>query len=97
MTTPWRLRGSYNSLAIGDLVTCKIAIPARYSNYGVNPYQMFRPGMVATVTSVRVPKVRIVRTGPQHDGRDEFVNADFVGDNGKVWGVSLNYCNIVRV
>lgn len=77
-------------------VTVLVAVPASYSGYGGNPVQGLRPGMVGTVASVRVPKVRIV-PGAGKDKRDVFCNVTFTGDNGAGWHAGVNYCNLVRV
>lgn len=80
----------------GIQVTVRVPIPASYSGYGGNPIQSLRPGMVATVASVRVPKVRIV-PGAGKDKRDVFCNVTFTGDNGAEWRAGVHYCNLVRV
>ena len=85
-----------SEVRIGQIVTVRVAIPARYSGYGGNPVQDLTPGTVAIVASVRVPKVRIV-PGPASDARDEFVNVTFVGDNGAPWDAAVNYCNLIEV
>jgi|HubBroStandDraft_1064217.scaffolds.fasta_scaffold03975_4 hypothetical protein len=84
------------------LVTVRREIAAAYSGYGGRLKQMLRPGIVCRVESVNVPKVRIVRYGPEHDGRDVFARVSFVGDvpqyehsldDGR-WEAGVNYCNL---
>jgi len=81
----------------GDQVTCKHPVEAYYSDYGTNPKMVFQPGMVGTVKSI-APKVRIVRHGPEHDGKDEFLVVDYhAPETDQTERVGLNFCNAISV
>lgn len=84
---------------VGMRVTVRVAIPASYSGYGSNPVQGLKPGAIATVTSVDVPKVRHTRSNHAAgiDARDTFVNVTFIGDDGAEWRAGVNYCNLREV
>jgi hypothetical protein len=74
---------------VGDKVTCVTSVEADYSDYGGQPEQWFKPGMVGTVLSVNNPSVwreRVV-----------FHNIAFTGDNGKTWRVGLLKSNVVLI
>lgn len=80
----------------GDIVTCKVAVEAYYSNCGGNPRIVFEPGMRGVVVKV-APKVCIVR-GPQCDGESEFLVVDFdCPITLRKERVGLNFCNAVVV
>jgi hypothetical protein len=77
---------------VGDKVTCKLAEPAYYSNYGGNPVMIFKPGMVGTVATI-APKVRKVK-GPGCDGKDDFLVVDYhAPETNATQRVGLNFCN----
>lgn len=77
----------------GDQVTCLHPVDAYYSDYGGNPKMVFQPGMTGTVASI-APKVRIVRGGPEHDGKDEFLVVDYQCPvTNQQQRVGLNFCN----
>ena len=81
----------------GDRVTCKIPVDAYYSDYGTNPKMVFDTGMVGVVNSI-APKVCIVRHGPEHDGKDEFLVVDYVCPvTNETQRVGLNFCNAIKV
>lgn len=81
---------------IGDQVTCKVKMPAYYSNYGGNPVMVFRPCMVGIVITV-VPKVRKVK-GPGLDGKDEFLVVDYdAPETNSRQRVGLDFRNAVVV
>lgn len=47
---------------INDEVTCKIEVDAYYSNYGITPKIVFKPGMKGIIKAI-MPKVS--RFGPK--------------------------------
>ena len=79
----------------GDQVTCRLPVEAYYSGYSGNPVVRFEPGDVGVVASI-APKVRIV-SGPEYDGRDEFLVIDFEHEVHGKQRCSLNFCNVVVV
>lgn len=82
-------------MRVGDMVTCKEAVPAFYSKYAGNPEVVFRPGMIGTVGAIDVPAV----TGPEAT----YTCVDFKGPASMstppntLWRVALSKDNISRV
>lgn len=82
---------------IGDKVTCKVSVPAYYSNYGINPPIIFTPGMEATVISI-APKVVITGEAPIYDKNPNMIVCDYYApETNKIERVSLNFCNVERI
>lgn len=85
----------------GDTVSCRYAVEAYYSNYGLNKGRriLFSPGQRGTVASI-APKVVLpskIGRPAWLDGHSDFVVVDFVDEAGKTQRTGLNFCNVVRV
>lgn len=85
---------------IGDTVTCKFAVEAYGSNYGLNKdnYLIFRPGMTGIVVSI-APKIFLLKSVPPNSGLDnrpDFLVVEFTDENGVTQRCALHYANAVR-
>lgn len=82
----------------GQLVTCKVAVEASYSDYGPNKGTkiLFSPGVCGIVTAI-LPKVHKLKRGvklPGHDNKDEFLSVTFRDFRGQAQRTGLDFCNV---
>lgn len=81
-------------IKVGDLVTCKVAVPAYYSDCYGNPRMTFEPGMTGVVVAIS-PKVCVV-SGESSDRRQHFLVVDFLLPPHGTQRTGLNFCNAVK-
>jgi hypothetical protein len=79
----------------GEKITCKYAVEAYYSDYGVNKGKKieFKPGMIGIIAAI-APKVTMpVSKDPRFDRKTTFLVVDYVDPEHGEQRVGLNFCN----